>query len=76
MEHSDHWIMTERIIFWIILSIFSLDSGFYSYIEEEGNSATRDLNVSSLRRKLFSPDENQSPTMSRERQPPQPRATR
>ena len=53
-----------------------VDSGFYSYVEEEGNSVTRDLNVSSLRRKLFSPDEQKSPLMSRERQPPRPRVTR
>ena len=55
---------------------FLLDSGFYSYMEEEGNSATRDLNVSSLRRKLFSPDDNQSPIVSRERPPPRLRVTR
>ncbi|CAB3978747.1 Hypothetical predicted protein, partial [Paramuricea clavata] len=51
-----------------------VDSGYYSYVEEEDNS--RDLNVSSLRRKLFSPDGLKSPVMSRDRQPLRPRVTR
>ena len=59
-----------------LVSNLFLDSGFYSYIEEESNSATKDLNVSSLRRKLFSPDEQKSPMVSRDRPPARSRVTR
>jgi hypothetical protein len=61
-------------IFKLKKKVFFLDSGYYSYVEEEDNS--RDLNVSSLRRKLFSPDGLKSPMMSRDRQIPRPRVTR
>ena len=73
MEHSDQANLYNNLV---VKLIYFSDSGFYSYVEEEGNSVTRDLNVSSLRRKLFSPDEQKSPLMSRERQPPRPRVTR
>ena len=42
--------------------LVTLDSGFYSYVEEEECSGGRELNVSSLRRKLFSQDDSGSPT--------------